>query len=332
VSPLILHAAALWMAGDYAAPTHFWRSSPRGVDLASLVLGNPLHPVSGPWTRRAYESLGVDLIESGGWLGLVSTGALVWGAVRAVKDRRFSWTLAAGAFFFVWSLGPWLTLGGVNLGLALPAHVFAFVPILSNARMPGRAIVVTLLAASLLLARYVAGVAPERQARAATLLAALLLIDYVPAPFPLIELSTPAVYRAIPPGERGAVLELPVGLRDGFEQIGSFDDRVLRYQMLHGHPLVGGFAARIAPSIKAGYAEMPLVRSFLRLSSPSGTPDDLDVALDRPSTIAAFQAASIRFVVLDKSGASADLAAFVGQLPLTPIAGDGQRLLYRVDE
>jgi hypothetical protein len=332
-APLLVHVVRLWMSGDYAAPAYFWRSGPRGIDLASFVLGNPLHPMTGASTHAAYERLGLDPVEGVGWLGLVLTAALAWGGVQAVRSRRLPWTLAGGSFFLVWALGPWLMIGGTNLGLVLPANLFALVPVLSNARMPGRAIVVTLLAASLLLARYIAGVAPERRTQVATLLALLLLIDFVPAPFPLTELSTPALYRAIPRVERGAVLELPVGIRDGFEQIGSFNDRTLRHQMLHGHPLVGGFAARVAPSIKEGYARMPLVRSFLRLSDGAGDGADArDVGLDRAAAVAAFQAASIRFVVVDTATASADLMAFVARLPLTAVAQDGRRQLYRVDE
>ena len=40
----------------------------------------------------------------------------------------------------------------------------------------------------------------------------------------------------------GSVCELPIGLRDGFGELGRLDMRVLYYQTLHGRPITGGFA------------------------------------------------------------------------------------------
>lgn len=332
--PLLIHVVQLTRAGDYSAPTHFWRSGPRGVDLATLVLGSPFHPLTGAWSSTMYERLGLDRVEGVGWLGLVPTCALVWGAFTWRTEARVRRTLVGGCAFLVWALGPWLTVAGLDTGLMLPANLFGLVPLLSNARMPGRAIVVTVLAASLLSARIIAAASPRFKVPLATLAACLLLADGLPAPFPLIALDTPRIYRTLAAQGAGSVCELPMGLRDGFGQVGSFDDRTLQYQMVHGHPLVGGFAARIPPSILRGYQAMPVVRSLLRLSGGSQqAADPRDLSMSPAEIGSVLRADSIRFVVLDRSRATPALVSFIeSRLPLTLLDRDGQRDLYLVGE
>jgi hypothetical protein len=159
---------------------------------------------------------------------------------------------------------------------------------------------------------------------------ALLIADFVPAPFPLMPLGSPPIYellRARP--ETGAVCTLPLGVRDGFGESGALDHRVLFYQSIHERPLVGGFVARLAPSIRRTYEADPLMSTLLRLSAalpppPSGLPD-------RAAAQRSLQAMGIRFVMLDTSQASADLVRYVEQqLPVTPLAEEGPYRLYIV--
>ena len=330
--PLIVHIAGLWLAGDYSAPSHFWRSGPTGVDLSTLVLGNPFHPLTGGWTTAAYNRWGLDRVDGMGWIGVIPTAFLLWGITNVRSSVVVRRTVFGGAVFFLWSLGPWLTIAGVNTGLMLPANVFGLLPILSNARMPGRAIVVTILAAALLGARWVANAPTLRRRTFAWGLGLLLIAECLPAPFPLVRLETPALYSTIRASEPGAVLELPMGLRDGLALEGGFDDSVLVHQMTHGRPLVGGFAARLAPSIKRGYADMPVVRSLLRLSDASHhDPDPRDLALSRDEVTASLRAVSIRFVVLDRARVSPQLMAFIESfIPLTLVQREGQRDLFTI--
>jgi hypothetical protein len=334
IFPLAVHIVTIWSAGDYLAPTHLWRSGPSGVDAATLLLGNPFHPWIGPWTTAAYARLDIDRIEGMGWLGIVPTTFMLWAIARAGARNEFPSTLAGGLLFLVWALGPWLKVAGLNTGLMLPANVFGLIPILSNARMPGRAIVVTVLAAALLGARLIASSPRPFRRRLACAAAVLLVIDYLPAPFPLIPTGVPRLYASIPGGGTGSVLELPMGLRDGLEQQGAFDDRTLEHQMVHGRPLVGGFSARIAPSIKEGYARMPVIRSLLRLSDRSiEQPDPQDALLNRAAAASALRAASVQFVVLDRAQAPPRLIAFVhSMLPLTLLQTDGMRDLFSVPD
>jgi hypothetical protein len=329
--PVLSHVVRMVSAGDYSAPAHQWRSGPAGVDVLTLVLGNPFNPVTGDWTRRAYLAFGVDHVEGVGWLGLVPTGVLLWATVRAVRDRVLRPLVVCAWCYLVWAFGSWLTVGGVSTGLILPANFFGFVPVLSNARIPGRALVVVFLAMGLLTARLIASLPRERQGRLAAMLALVLVIDFCPAPVATVALDRPAIYAAIPP-ENGVVLELPMGLRDGFGEIGAFDERTLLHQMTHGHPLVGGFLARLPQSIKRRYADLPVIRSLLAMSDGQSGPTSEDMALSSADATQALKNVGVRYVVLDHGAASPQLSAFVASLHLSTLQRDGSRELLLLDE
>ncbi len=54
VSPLLIAAWRLYSLGDYVTQTSSLKSSPRGIDLASLLLGPPFSGVAGATVRHAY--------------------------------------------------------------------------------------------------------------------------------------------------------------------------------------------------------------------------------------------------------------------------------------
>ena len=116
-----------------------------------------MHGVSGPLTTALDERLHVDRVEQTAWLGLVVTVLLV-AACRSVRTlgpdgRRWAWVLG---LFAVWSLGPSLSLGGLDTGVLLPQTLARYVPIVANARIPGRAVVMVQLAAVVIVAMLVA--------------------------------------------------------------------------------------------------------------------------------------------------------------------------------
>ena len=363
-APVIWKGASLVARGEYVAPHYYWRSAPRGVDLATLVLGNPFHGLWGESTRRIYDALDVDAIESSAWLGVVPAILAVW-----VIRRRWQlpvvrrWT-AVAVLFFIWSLGPHLMVAGANTGLILPQTVIRLIPVLSNARIPGRAMVVVYLAIAVLAAVAVAqyrsslncawGPTPKRKsglrpvaakgdsitpgnrardrrsALAAVLIGSAIVADYLPAPFPLTRLEPPALYgvlRSRP--ERGAVCELPFGFRDGFGQRGTFDDRIMFHQTLHERPLVGGFVARLSPSVSRFYEHDPLLGTFLRLSGATELPTLAPPDRDEAGRL--LEQYGIRFLVVNRRTASQELQAYVERtLPIARVVDDEERTLYVV--
>lgn len=332
LAPIMARAAALVIAGDYTSPSGSWRSGPAGIDLATVFLGHPWHGVFGGAVRSVYEQFGLNPVEGVGWMGVVPVVLAAMSLVRLRADRDVRLWRWLGVVFFVWALGPWLKIAGADTGLFLPQNVLAHLPILSNARMPGRAMVVVFLALAMLAALAMARLKVAHRAGWGAAVLTLVALDFVPAPFPLTRIETPALYstlRDLPPG---AVCELPLGVRDGFGSLGVLDDRVLAYQMTHGHPLVGGFAARVPASVRTAYAGMPVVRSLLRLSEGRAA-DPADAQLAASAATAALRQAGVRYLVLNRETASPALTAYVqNSLLVLPLATDGARDLFVISD
>jgi hypothetical protein len=187
--PLIGGAAALIAKGDYVAPEQRWLSAPGGIELITLVTGNPLHVLHGPMTTRLYERLEIGFIDQTGWIGLVPL-LIGFCAVRVgwqTDDVSRRWWPVA-AVFLMWSAGPFLHLGGQGTGIVLPQFFIRFVPILGNARIPGRAFVMVIRAVSVLSAIFVAR--RDWRAGAIGFLIALALVDGWVIPYPLSAVPT----------------------------------------------------------------------------------------------------------------------------------------------
>ena len=71
------------------------------------------------------------------------------------SEEARRWKVVLGVFA-IWALGPFLTIGGFDTGLPLPQALARFVPLVENARMPGRAMVCVYLALGVLMALRVA--------------------------------------------------------------------------------------------------------------------------------------------------------------------------------
>ena len=329
ISPLAIAAVHMILAGDYVSDAHYWISSPRGVDVATLVLGHPLHRLYGALTRKAYDAFSINIMEQSAWLGLVAIVTLI-AAIRShgVRWLNQPWALV-GAAFLVWSLGPFLTIGGTDTALILPRALLRYVPGLSNARMPGRAIIVAQMALAMLAALWAAR--SRLRTRTIGLLVSLALADAFVAPFPLYHVpaggSVEAALRAAP---SGTVLELPTGLADGFGDPGATDRRSLAWQMQHGHALVGGFVARLSNRVTAIYQQDPLLWRIIRLS---GGHDDGSATVALPADPSRHLLdLGIRYVVVNRDTARAEVIQFaLTHLTLRPLAADGPRELYAIE-
>jgi hypothetical protein len=329
--PILISAAGVILRGEYVTQRYFWRNAPKGVDAATLILGNPFHGVWGATVRASYDWLQIDPIESSAWLGIAPLILAVWTIRRYWADRTVRWWTAIGGAFFVWALGPQLRLFGYTTAMILPQTLLRYVPIAANARVPGRAMVVVTLAIAVLGAIAIARSQEQSRRRwiGIAAMGLLILMDCLPAPFPVVEVDRPAIYETLRDRpERGALLELPVGIRDSFTGRGFLDHRALAYQIIHRRPIVGGVVSRMSPSIPAAYADDSLIDGLLALSGRQ--------APDKPLPVRAVAAEllaknGIRFVMLNRELASPNLIEYVElQMPLTLIASEGERTLYAV--
>jgi hypothetical protein len=317
--PLIAQAFRLALSGRYVSQTYFWRSSPRGVDALAPFAGNPFHPLYGGAVSALYSDLGLDRIEAVGWIGIVPIVALLIGRGQwfdSEEARRWKSVLLV---FAVWSLGPFLTIAGVDMGLPLPQALARFVPLVENARMPGRAMVCVYLALGVLVALRLAAV---RRPAAQWVILVLLVLDYLHVPIPLTALDRPAVYEQLATiADTGAVIEVPFGIGDGLSRGRGRQERRLLYNAtIHGHPVVGGYIGRMPPNVAQAYDAMPVVGNLLRLSNG-------EEAIEEESPAAL----PFRYLVLDTTAASPELVDYVRRtLDIDLIASGGARELYAV--
>jgi hypothetical protein len=324
--PLIVQAFRLAVSGRYVSQVYFWRSAPRGIDVTSLVTGNPFHPIVGGMVSRLYTAFGLNRIEQVAWLGVVPIAVLLFARgtwLDPAEARRWKIVLAV---FLTWALGPFLMIAGHDLGLPLPETLARFIPLVENARVPGRAMVGVYLALGVLMVlRLAAAPVPFKKVPGAFsewALIGLLAIDYLNAPMPLTALDRPAIYEQLAAvQDESPVIELPFGIGDGLSTgIGSQERRILYYATIHGHPLVGGYIGRMPPGAAAAYAAMPIVGNLLRLSSGQPAAEDAEA-----STV------PFRYIVLDTATASPELVAYLRQtLDMDLIGSSDGRELYAV--
>jgi hypothetical protein len=339
--PLIAQAFRLVSSGRYVSQVYFWRSAPRGVDALAPLMGNPFHPLYGTAVSRWYELLGLDRIEAVGWIGVVPIVVLLIGRGTWLDDEEARRWKVVLMVFAVWAFGPFLTVGGLDMGLPLPQALARFVPLVENARMPGRAMIGVYLSLGVLMVLRVAGLKSRATAPVATatvaqgfspgssfspgytwLVLILLTLDYLHAPIPLTALDRPAIYEQLASiRDNGAVIEVPFGIGDGLTRgRGSQDRRLLYYATIHGHPVVGGYIGRMPPLVAQAYDAMPVVGNLLRLSNGEDALQE-DTAPALP----------FRYLVLDTRAASTTLIDYVKSTIDMDLIGSGDgKELYAV--
>jgi hypothetical protein len=325
-APLIVEAARLVRHGDYVTPHYFWRSAPRGVDATAPFLGHPRHPFTRELSQRAYRAMGVEYIETVGWIGLVPSLLLFWPRkLPAAPDSR-SWKIVA-AIFALWAAGPFLTIGGFDVGLWLPESMARYVPFVANARVPGRAMVGVYMAAAVLIAMRLAGSAGRLRSPALQwALVAAVALEFLDAPIPMTFLDDPVSYRALAAAPPGAVCEVPFGIGDGLgsRDAGARDRRILFYATIHAHPLAGGYVGRMPADAEQRYLALPVTGMLLRLSRH---PDGRGGA-EPPREGGAVSDGPCRYFVVNRAATPAELRTYIATLPLQLLVSDDTRDVY----
>jgi hypothetical protein len=96
-SPVVWHGVRVLVNGDYVTQKYYWRSAPVGIDVLTLLSGNPFHGVWGEGVRHVYERMGIDVIESGAWLGIVPLMLAVYTVRRSWSDPAVRQWAVVGA-------------------------------------------------------------------------------------------------------------------------------------------------------------------------------------------------------------------------------------------
>jgi hypothetical protein len=352
------------------------------ADLAGFALPTQLHPLLGGVVRglAGGSALPADgsqwQVDKGqhltlGWVGLAL--ALV-GFAAGRRRGAWLWALSA-ALFFLLALGPSLRVAGYDTGLHGPFRILQELPFFKGNRYPSRFSVMLLISvapllafgAQWLLARVAAAWQRRHDARgvrrrlgaATALLAGLLLFENLSIPLPTSDMATPVIYDVIatePAG--GAVLDLPLGWRNGFSVFGKQDLIIMSqqwWQTRHGQPILGGNTSRNPEHKFRYFLEAPLLGPLtvlanateanphiqqqmaagltaLRNGDPAlgGNELLLAAAADGPAVL---EALDIGYVVLHTDRVPPEMVTFVERyLPIAFVAEDGPHRLYRVDQ
>ena len=228
-----------------------------------------------------------------GFSALALAGLGAWVGVRRREKRagNLLWVLVILSFFIL-SLGPVLHVAGRSRllpggqELALPyGWLASHVPFMDITRSVSRFDIMVMLALSILAAwglRWLLG--HGRAGRAAgLLLSALLLFEFLPAPYPLTSPDTPAWYTTLFADKRpGAVLNLPM----------NWDrPNYLLHQTVHQKPLAVAYISREDPRTLTERA--PLLQQLRHLA-----PDIVEFDLRQGRQV--LNDLGIRWVVLDR--------------------------------
>jgi hypothetical protein len=332
LAPLVARGIHLARNGAYVTQAYRWRSAPAGIDLTTLIAGNPYSALYGRFVTPLYARANVNLVEHVGWLGPGLIGFCIVGLFLGRHQRAAQrWIIVFWAFS-LWAIGPFLQFAGYGTALWMPALIVRWLPLVANARIPARAVIVVYFACAVLAAMGAKRLLERRKAwPLLAALSVLLLLDEVPARISVTQLEEPLTVNVLAASTaKGGLLQLPFGLKDGFGEAGSFDPLAMWLQTLHQHPLAGGFVARLPPDLLDRNRRLPVVGPLLRLSG-NDVLTEADVIRYGPPKGAQLRALGFQFVLLDRARATPALKGYVGLISgLQQIAEDPRYTLYSV--
>jgi len=318
------------------------------ADLAGYALPTELHPLLGeiaealPFPhdkgQHLYLGYGVMLLAAWGlWRG------------RRRPEVRF-WGLS-GLIFLLLTLGPTLRVFGWDTFLPGPFALLERLPFFKANRYPSRHSVMLVLSVAMLACygleqamsrasrpsarrRPSAGSRHVAPAMTLAMVVLLFLFEHLSIPLPLSDMGVPSVYdRIAADPEDVAVLELPIGWRNGARVLGQQDVIIMFqqwYQTAHGKRLLGGNTSR-NPELKFQYfAQAPLFSSLVAIESGRELPEET-ITQDRAQAAEVLGFLGVRYVVVHEPPASAALLSYVEKvLPLELLEDAGDIRLYRV--
>jgi hypothetical protein len=225
-----------WLTPMLAAPSslYYVGNNMFVADLAALVAFPPTHLLS-HFGSGIYAAITGNAWEGAVYLGLVNLALLGWVFTRKNEKRLLHYALGGAAFFLVIAAGEALHVVGHVTPLHLPGVILSHMPFFANARTPARAMAMVFLFLGLALG-YAVSLLKDRKI-ALTLVAALMLLDFMPAHLAATPATCPPALQAIANDpEQSGVLDLPRGYGEG--------NAAMMLAACHGHPIVAGETAR----------------------------------------------------------------------------------------
>jgi hypothetical protein len=312
VAPILYAAAVRLAQGEFDTPAIYWRSSPPGVDLLSLILPNPNHPLAPDGLARWLTHRPNAYLENVASVPLIAIGILVLAWRAGWRPPR--WWTAMIVVFGLLALGPFVHVAGINTYVPGPWALLRYVPLVGLVHTPARFSIVLILAVAVVVADALADLGrrnPDRR-RALLIGAGLLLAaELLPAPLTLYSAEIPPLYQRVAAAPSTVtLLEIPYGVRDGVSSVGNFSARTQFFQTAHGKTVMGGYLSRI-PRRRVEELQMdPVARALAILSEKDRLlPADETAMLDAAPDF--LRNNHIGFVVIDRDRTDTAFEALV---------------------
>jgi hypothetical protein len=332
LSPALYGLGQRLAEGRFVSPPVYWRSSPEGVDLLSLVAPNPNHPLLRWLASDREQAAPTWFLEHTASLSLVAIAVVAFATWRAgFRPKAGWWILTIG--FAALALGPFVLVGGVNTYVPGPWALLRYVPVIGLARMPTRFAIVAALGLAMLLAGALVAIGtrwPARRRAISLVVGALLIFELWPAPSTLYSAEISPIFDIVAADPRPVrILNLPFGVRDGVMSAGNFSARSQFNQTRHGKRLIGGYLSRISDRRLAQMrADNPTLGRLITISEGRTlSPEDEAALIERGPLFVG--KASLGYVVIDERFIKADTSALVIRaMQLKEIARDAHLVLY----
>jgi hypothetical protein len=143
-------------------------------------------------------------------------------------------------------------------------------------------------------------------------------------------IEIPAVYRMLSADKSaGALLELPLGVRDGRKFWGEeFPAEILYYQTVHHHPIVGGYLSRVPDRIFSEYAKQPFLQQLILWQN--NLPGNQ--VIEGNSFAAWAKDWKLSWILLDKNRAKGMLSDKISHLLGKPSYEDGSTIAWKIGD
>ena len=256
VSAVVLLPAAFPMLAEMTSGATYFdkRLVDRGIDASYLLTPFFAHPFWGDLTLEAYSNRAYQASGFICYLGFIPVGLAGWALAR----RR------PGA-------GYWAFLTLATLVLALGAHPFwdgklyneinlpfawlKFFPGLACLRVANRFLILTSLGLAVL-AGFGWTVLRKPSDLKFALLAGLIFLEYLWAPYPIREVPISPIYAQLrESGQKGAILDIP------FDQRNRTVSNLFA-QTVHGRPIADGYLSTIPPQSFEGIQTEPALQDL----------------------------------------------------------------------
>ena len=310
LSPLVM---AQIRGGEMAEDVFSTDPDLYSTDLVSYFVPERGHPLFRAWLEPLWSRM-----RRGSYFGYGALALAIVGGLRGRRDRG-CW-LVIGAGLFILSLGPRLEVAGRALDVRLPyAWVADWAPV-RVVRHPNRFCVPLSLPFAVLAGYGVSWLLPRFKRPLAWVLglSLLVLVEYLPWPYPTVQPAVPPFYRQLAqePGDF-AVLDLPMGTR-------TVAKPYMYYATVHGKPLVEGHVSRLPLSAHDFIDSVPLLYGLHQDNEMD--PDLGDVSRQ----LSALADAKVRYLVLHPDLVSPDqLAHWRSWLAVDPLFEDQATVVYR---